>query len=395
VAARTAGVVAALLAIAALLAALGGCAGTTPSPGSASPTAAAEDGRGGSGRYRDRRPPPGPSRALEASDLVLDLSPAAEVISLWLEPDDAARERARAIASDFPYLTLRDYLTSIMHCVPTDAEVARAIAAPDSGACGFTLLSAYQERAALDSLVRELVVRSGSLRKHVTHEAGAYVAPLAWRPIRVFFVIGSRDLFDAVTLDRSLDNGGPTVVFNLSEALSYGGSTAERAAIVGRVLAHECFHAAIRQAEFGPPGWERYHDPANAFDYITRVMLDEGVAHYIDWKGRAGSDTLFAKRVGGREKHAFEQLRIACRRIHDPHTEPEARSEILGMAATGPIWSKYAAISGMFAAWRIERTWGRDSLRAIVARGPRDFLDAYARVAAADTTLKKLPKELE
>jgi hypothetical protein len=359
-----------------LLAGFSGCAGTAPAAGARAPT--------------------GKPRALASDDLILDLSPAAEILSLWIERGDAVHSRARAIANDLPYRTLRDYLTSIMSCVATDAEIERAIAVPDSGGvCGFGLEPAYRERAALDSLVRALVLRSDGLRSRVTHDAGVYVPRLAWRPIRVYFVIASTYLFDAVTLDHSLDNSGPVIVFNLSEALGYGGSTAERAAIVERVLAHECFHAALRQMEFGPPGWEQYHDPKNAFDYIARVILDEGVAHYIDWKGRTGSDTLFATKVGVRERYSFDQLAIACRRIRDPNTDPGAREEILGMASSGPIWSKYGAISGMFAAWRIEHTLGRDSLRAFVERGPRDFMQAYARVAARDTTLKRWPKELQ
>ena len=337
----------------------------------------------------------GPARALRGDDLVLDLSPAAEILSLWMEPNDDVRARARAIATDLPYLTLRNYYATMMRCVPSDAEVARAIAVPDSGICGFGLEPAYRERASVDSLVRALVLRGGAIRTRVAADVAAYVPKRAWRPVRVFFVIATRYLFDAVTLDRSLDGGGPTVLFNLSEALNYGGSTEERMAIVERVLAHETFHAALRQLEFGQPGWRRYHDPMNTFDYIARVMLDEGVAHYIDWKERAGADTLFAARLSSRERKAFDQLALACRRLRDPQTDPEAREEILGLAATGPIWSKYGAISGMFAAWRIERAWGRDSLRAAVVGGPRELRRLYATAAAADTSLKRWPKELE
>jgi hypothetical protein len=367
------------------LAVVGGCAGSSKqargagAAGAASAASAAD-----------------PSRPLAPGDLALDLSPAAEVLSLWLEPTDDNHVRARAIATELPYRTLREYLSSIMSCVASDAEIERAIVVPDSGGvCGFGLEPAYRERAALDSLVRALVLRNDALVARVTRDAGAYVPDAPWRPIHVYFVLSSRDLFDAVTLDHGLDTSGPVVVFNLSEALGYGASTEERARIVERVLAHETFHAAVRQIEYDRPAWHRYHEPANAFDYITRVMLDEGVAHYIDWKGRDGSDTLFTAKVGGREKRAFEQLALACRRIRDPQTDPGERSEILGLAATGPIWSKYGAISGMFAAWRIERALGRDSLRAIVERGPQEFLREYGAVAAADTTLKRLPKELE
>ena len=146
---------------------------------------------------------------------------------------------------------------------------------------------------------------------------------------------------------------------------------------------------------FDPRCWLHPAKRFNTFDYIARVVLDEGVAHYIDWKGRAGADTLFAARLSSREQRAFDQLALACRRLRDPRTDPEAREEILGMAATGPLWSKYGAISGMFAAWRIERGLGRDSLRAAIVGGPRELRRLYAAAAAADTSLKRWPKELE
>jgi len=201
-------------------------------------------------------------------------------------------------------------------------------------------------------------------------------------------------MFDAVTLDGGRARTTPVVLFNLSEALEYGGSTEARAAIVERVLAHELFHAALREIEFDSPGWYLYHEPRNAFDHIARVMLDEGVAHFIDWKGRLGSDTLFVAKPGARERKAFSQLALACKRLRDPRTDPAVRGEILGMASTGPLWSKYAAISGMFAASRIERAWGADSLKEIVVLGPRALLRSYADLATSDTTLTALPKEL-
>jgi hypothetical protein len=331
---------------------------------------------------------------LSADDIVLDYSPAAQVLQLWnAAPIDS--ERARAIATDLPYRTLRNFFTTIMHCVPSDAEVARAMTRPSTGGvCGFGLDPAFQDRAALDSLLYTLVRRSTGVRERMAGDVAGYVPATDWAPIRVWFVIASRWIFDAVTLDHGLDQRAPVIVFNLSEALGYGDDTETRAAAVERVLSHECFHAALRQIEYGPRGWERYHEPMNAFDQIARVMVDEGVAHYIDWKGRPGADTLFTAKPGGREKKAFSQLALACKRLRDPRIDPGARSEILGLASTGPLWSKYGAISGMFASWRIERAWGADSLRGIVERGPQALLRGYTALAESDTSLTALPPEL-
>ena len=115
----------------------------------------------------------GASHALRGDDLILDLSPAAEILTLWMEPTDAVRARARAIATDLPYQTLRHYYTLIMRCAPSDEEVARAIAVPDSGICGFGLGSAYQERASVDSLVRALVLRGSAIRARVAADVAS------------------------------------------------------------------------------------------------------------------------------------------------------------------------------------------------------------------------------
>jgi hypothetical protein len=370
----------------------GGCASGRGGGGSG---AAIIDGAAPSAAARAAAPLANAPRALTADDIVLDFGPAASVLQFWQDPGKHPLERAGEIATSLPYRTLRGFLATQMSCVPDDQAVAKAMTNPSTdGICGFGLDPAWKERASLDSLLYVLVDRSAVIRGDMARDVGVYVPRSAWRPIRVWFVVASRWMFDAVTLDRGPEDGSPVILFNLSEALEYGGNTEERAAVVERVLAHEAFHAALRQFEFGPPGWFRYHEPRNAFDHIARVMLDEGVAHYIDWKGRPGADTLFAAKPGPRERRAFEQLALASRRLRDPYTDPDERAEILGLAGTGPLWSKYGAISGMFAAWRIERAWGADSLRGVVQSGPLALLEGYAAVAAADTSLVALPREL-
>ena len=366
----------------------GGCASGRGAAGAGSAGGGAtSDGRAGAGAS-------GP-RTLRADDIVLDFGPAASLLQFWQEPGDRPLERTHAVATSLPYRALRGFFASQFRCDHDDLAVAKAMAHPSTdGICGFGLDPAWRERASLDSLLYALVERSATTRADMAREVGAYFPRAGWRPIRVWFVVASRWMFDAVTLDRIPESDSPVILFNLSEALDYGGNTEERAAIVERVLAHEAFHAALRQIEFGTPGWHRYHDPKNAFDHIARVMLDEGVAHYIDWKRRPGADTLFAAKPGAREKRAFEQLSLAARHLRDPQTDPDARAEILGLAATGPMWSKYGAVSGMFAAWRIERAWGADSLRRVVQAGPLALLAGYAAAAAADTNLAALPREL-
>jgi hypothetical protein len=149
----------------------------------------------------------------------------------------------------------------------------------------------------------------------------------------------------------------------------------------------------VRQMECCARGWEAFRQRASSANaHVARVLLDEGVAHYIDWRGRPGSDTLFTPAPGVREKRAFSQLALAAKRLGQ-HTDGGARAEILQLASTGPLWSKYGAISGTFAAFRIESRLGADSLRAAVVGGPREFLRMYGAVAEADTALGRVPEE--
>jgi hypothetical protein len=146
------------------------------------------------------------ARVLSGDDIVLDFSPAAQVLDIWKGDGEAPRERALAVVRDLPYRSLREFLTTQMNCVPSDVEVANAILAPSTaGVCGFGLDPAWKERASIDSLLYLLVERSDAVRATVARDVSGYVPHAAWRPVRVWFVIASRWMFDAVTLDRAFD----------------------------------------------------------------------------------------------------------------------------------------------------------------------------------------------
>ena len=62
---------------------------------------------------------------------------------------------------------------------------------------------------------------------------------------------------------------------------------------------------------------------------------------------------IYAETIPFNETRAFERLAITVDRFRrDPNREN--RREALQLAGHGPLWSKYGAISGMFAAYRIE-----------------------------------------
>lgn len=342
------------------------------------------------------------ARSLSASDIRLETSPAIGVLALWPrdspssapQPATSARRRAALrLATGPAYRTLRAFQSEQNRCFIADDEMQRALLYPDSLICGISLAPAFGLRSSLDSLLAELSRREGALREAIAADAGRYLPRRGkWGAVRIWVVVSSQWSFDAATLPEGGD-GPPAVIVNATEVLNYGGTARERVDALEHVLAHEVFHAGVRQIERGSPGWEAFGPRASsAGAHVARVLLDEGVGHYIDWRGRPGSDTLFTKVPGAREKRAFSQLALAAKRL-DQHTDGGARAEILQLASTGPLWSKYGAISGMFAAYRIESRLGADSLRAAVVGGPREFLRMYGAVAAADTALGRVPEE--
>ena len=353
--------------------------------------------------------------ATPALRVVLDPSPAAGVLAEWRRGnrDPHALDR---VASGIAYRTLRMQLGEQSGCDVTDRELQRALANPDSGACGFGLHPAWEQRAALDSLVRAIRAGRSRIAARAARRASRYVpvvkpgrdstaagdSAVARGPsrgsldVRISFVLASQFTFDAITFDRDADGvTAPLVIVNLTDVLPYGSNTRTRIAALEHVLAHETFHAGLHGVRQRLAGWREFSArPRTALVHIAGAMADEGVAHFVDWRDRPGADTLFTAAPGPRERHAFAQLALAVRRLRGASPGSAEWEEILQIASTGPLWSKYAAISGMFVASRIERTLGRGALLRALAAGPPAFLRTYADLAAQDTTWKALPVEL-
>jgi hypothetical protein len=348
--------------------------------------------------------------AVHTDAVHFDLSPAEDLLAIWKRWHEASAQAkpskrrrsefpdaALRLGAGLPYRTLQRFLADQFQCELTNHDLVRALAEPDSGSCGVALHFPYRDRGNIDSLVHEIRTRAPELRASAAARAGEYLPPgAAQRPIRVWFLVATQFTFDAVTLRADADrDSSPVVLVNLSDVLTYAGSTRERVDGLAHVLSHETFHAALREIQPQSPGWSAFSgQPRDAFSYIAGIMLDEGVAHYIDWKQRPGADTLFAAKPCSRERFAFSQLGIACRKVSGGSMEGPERVETLELAANGPLWSKYAAMTGMFAAYRIERALGRDALIRAVIDGPPAFLRLYEQAALKDSELKPLPEEL-
>ena len=325
------------------------------------------------------------------------------MLSLWKRggrtgnPNGSTRADAHRIAGTLPYQTLRVFLREQFRCNPSEEEVARAIELPDSGICGFGMDPAYKSRASIDSIAGAVSARRAALSSQIAGDVSRYLpGARSWKKVRIWFVIASQTMFDAVSLRASADGDStPVILINLTDVLSYGDTTAERLETLRHVLAHEVFHAGLRQAEAALPGWADYGDNSlSDFAYVRRTMLDEGIAHYIDWRERPGSDSLFSWTPSSRETFAFSQLATACRRLKQPGAARGDLVEILQLAGSGPLWSKYGAISGMFAAHRIEAALGRTVLRRAIEAGPEEFLKTYRQVSRRNPGLSGIPAEL-
>jgi hypothetical protein len=346
-------------------------------------------------------------RAIEPQDVQIDTTPAGQVLSLWKgtvrtgSGDGRSRELAVRIAGTPAYRMMREFLRDHFACVATDEQVARAIELPDSGVCGFGLDPAYREQESMAAVLEEIGARGDALRARIASRAAEYMpAGGPWRKTTVWFVVSSQSTFDAVTMDPGpgsasrVPGGGPVVLVNLTDVLAYGADTRERVDALEDVLAHELFHAGMRVVEPGLPGWAPYRDPSSDVAFIAKAMLEEGVAHYVDWKDRPEADSLFTWKPSSRETHAFERLAEAVRHVRSPGTSRPRRSEVAELAVAGPTWGRYGAITGMFAAHRIEAARGRDALRRALAEGPPEFLRTYREVAAKNPRLGRIPGEL-
>ena len=345
----------------------------------------------------------GDVRTMQPKDVVIDIGPARQVLGLWKSTvrtgsgDGRSRAAAARIAQSPAYLTLRQFLHDQFACATKDAEVARAIELPDSGVCGFGLDPAYREQGALITVLDEIEARGEGFRTRLVTRAARYMPEGGpWRKTTIWFVISSQTTFDAVTLvpGGEVAGGGPVVLVNLTDVLDYGTNTKERVDGLEHVLAHELFHAGMRVIESGLPGWVPYKRTTNEVAFVGKAMLEEGVGHYIDFRDRPGTDSLFTWRPSARESLAFDRLSAAVQNLRRFDSGRARRSELADMAVTGPTWGKYGAISGMFAAHRIEAARGPEALRQAIAAGPGEFLRTYRDVAARNPRLKRLPTDL-
>lgn len=347
--------------------------------------------------------PAAPGRLLDAHDIVLDVSPSARVLSLWNmggrqgTGDGRSRAEAKRVAAMPAYRTLRRFVRDQFRCVTSEADAARALELPDSGACGFGMDPAFQARDSIVTLAFNLAKRKEAISARVASEVAPYLPAFRyWKPVQIWCVLASQTMFDAATLGGTAESdSAPVVLVNLTEVLNYGSTTEDRISSLRHVLAHETFHAALHQVEPSLPGWDDYQGaPKTEFAHVREVVIDEGMAHYIDWRTRPGADSIFAWQPSTRENFAFAQLAIACKRLKQPGGSRGDKLELLQLAGTGPLWSKYGAISGMFAAYRIEMAYGRATLRRVIEEGPEAFLRTYAQVAKGRPGLNPIPQEL-
>lgn len=190
---------------------------------------------------------------------------------------------------------------------------------------------------------------------------------------------------------RMSDAGEPVIILNaLLIASGYGETAAEQARSAFGVLAHELFHVLFRRYRERDLAWSRVARGASPRQELQVLVLDEGVAHFIDREQELLRDGFPPERAGA----ALVALGQAWERLGHVAAGSAEAGEILDAANRGRYWDKYGSISGMLLAYGVFRAAGEEGIKEAVRCGPGRLLSLYARAAGRIADLPRLPESL-
>lgn len=158
-----------------------------------------------------------------------------------------------------------------------------------------------------------------------------------------------------------LENGEPCIFINLASVVRlYGRSTAERIANLTSVIEHEVFHIRFANLRKTSARWASFDESSYANALILNT-LDEGIAHFIGHRSRLPgyvetNRTDFQQCVS---RYMTVETDILTREL-----SPDEFRSMFFNGVTGRFWSKYIAVTGMLAAYRILKERGWTGLRA-------------------------------
>lgn len=156
--------------------------------------------------------------------------------------------------------------------------------------------------------------------------------------------------YDAWTIQK---DGSLVILFNLSEW------TIDEINQFGlSVIIHEVTHALFQ------PLLQK-HIGIHNLKPIDRIILDEGLAHFIGFPGDRSTLPNLQEKWESAEKTLAESLV----KLDSDDISDNEKENIILKSNTGPFWSKYGAISGMFRIARIYSLQGSKGLTLIIENG--------------------------
>jgi putative zinc-dependent peptidase DUF5700 len=218
-------------------------------------------------------------------------------------------------------------------------------------------------------------------------------------PLRVFVVANGHPWGDAYVRGvqgngdaaRLSDTGEPTIILNASLIASgYPGTVMEQAESALGVLSHELFHAVFRRYRSGDPGWARVAHDTSPRHELQVLVLDEGVAHFVDRESELMRDGFPPERA----RASLVALGNAWQRLESVAAESAEAGKILSSANQGRYWDKFGSIAGMQLAHGVFRSAGAAGIREAVRCGPGRLLSLYARATTRFSDLPALPASL-
>jgi len=218
-------------------------------------------------------------------------------------------------------------------------------------------------------------------------------------PLRVFVVANGHPWGDAYVRGvqgdgdsaRRSDAGEPVIILNaVLIASGYRGTASEQAQSAFGVLSHELFHALFRRYRFQDPLWSRVAHETSPRHELQVLVLNEGVAHFVDREEELLRDGFPPDRSGA----ALVALGNAWQRLEHVPAESADAEEILRSANQGRYWDKFGSISGMLLAYGVFRSAGAEGIKEAVRCGPGRLLSLYAQATTRIADLPRLPATL-
>lgn len=178
------------------------------------------------------------------------------------------------------------------------------------------------------------------------------------KPIDLYLFPFGHPMGDAYVRDV---NGSPAIFVNLAIIGSVYGKTADRQfANLLPVLQREIFHVLFHRLQAASTYWGSIKRQVSLRDEFRALVLEEGIAHFVGHREHINHYLCEQREC---MQKTFAKYRETMVRLDLGSVgETEARSLLLG-GVVGPLFEKYLAVPGMFAAYTIYQERGIDGLR--------------------------------